>query len=81
MSATSQQLLDVTETLSARQQEAVLEFARFLQQREQGHVSGEDGDAFWERTLARPEVGTKLNAFYETAQREAAPEPMDWSRR
>jgi hypothetical protein len=81
MSATCEQLLEVTGTLSARQQEAVLEFARFLQQREQAQAAGEDGDALWERALVRPGVGARLDAFFETARREAAPEPLDWSRR
>lgn len=81
MSTTTQQLLDVTQALSAEQQETVLEFARFLRYREQGQAASDDGDARWERALSRPEVGAKLDAFFEAAQREAASEPVDWSRR
>ncbi|MEM7807524.1 MAG: hypothetical protein AAF561_05385 [Planctomycetota bacterium] len=75
MSSDTLEVVEAYERLSPRRREEVLDFARFLLQREEA-AAEEDGDAAWERIIADPRPRPKLDAFVEAALAEGD-EPLD----
>ena len=74
MSTDTQELLAVAERLPADKRVEVIDFARFLLERER--PDEEDGDAAWERIIADPRPRPKLEAFVRDALAEGS-EPLD----
>lgn len=62
MSATTEEIIRVCESLPPEKQSAVADFARFL--------LAEQGDFAWERLLSAPERRPRLEAFMDAAIRE-----------
>ena len=68
MSATTEEILRVCESLPAERQAEVVDFARFLLARE--------SDEAWERIISSPEPRSRLQAFMDSAIAEGH-EPLD----
>jgi hypothetical protein len=72
MSAASQELVEIVDSLPPDKAREVVDFARFLQQ--------QAGDREWERIIAEPGGYPKLAKFAAEALREGTAEPLDPSK-
>jgi hypothetical protein len=72
MSAASQELIKIVESLPPDKARAVVDFARFLQQ--------QAGDREWERIIAKQGGYPKLEKFAAETLREGTAEPLDPSK-
>ena len=74
MAPKTRELLAICEQLPPRKVEALVDFARFLQQQASGES---EGDQQWERIVADSSPSTKLDAFAEQSLREGPAKPLD----
>ena len=72
MSAASQELIKIVDSLPEDKAREVVDFARFLQQ--------QAGDREWERIIADKRSYPKLEKFAAQALREGTAEPLDPSK-
>ena len=72
MSSTTEEIVQLCETLPEDKAREVVDFARFLQQ--------QAGDREWERIIAERRTYPKLQKFAAESLREGSAEPLDPSR-
>ena len=72
MSADVRELIQIVDSLPHNKAQAVVDFARFLQQ--------QTGDSEWERIIAAPQPRPKLDAFIAAAVQEGEAKPFDPSK-